>query len=454
MYPPLWSRLLLQLLLICLGAIFAAAELSILSLDENDLRRQAEEGDRRAACLEKLLRRTSRTRTTAQLCVMLAQLWGAAFAAEGLARPLFQWSAFRWQLTGSAAQGVHILCLLLTILVLALITLVFGYMIPRRVALHRGASVARRTCGLVSALSAVLLPLTALLELLTGLCLRLLHIDPHADRAPVSEEGIRRLVDIGEEKGAIETDEKEMIQNIFDFNNMTAADVMVHRTDMVMLWAEDTPEEIEKTIEDSGLSRFPVYEEDADDVIGILSTREWLINARKPKPKPLRELLRPAYFVPQSVRTDLLFRDMQSKKVHLSIVVDEYGGTAGLVTMEDLLEEIVGNIYDEFDPQEDLEIIPLGEDRWRVAGSAELEELFKALGMEMPEEEESETLGGLVYAQLSVIPEDGSHPEVEIYGLHIRVEELSERRVEWATVTKLAPPPEEEPEPSGHKKEA
>ena len=245
-----------------------------------------------------------------------------------------------------------------------------------------------------------------------------------------------------------------MIENIFEFNNMTAADVMVHRTDMVMLWAEDTPEEIEKTIEDSGLSRFPVYEEDADDVIGILSTREWLINARKPQPKPLRELLRPAYFVPQSVRTDLLFRDMQSKKVHLSIVVDEYGGTAGLVTMEDLLEEIVGNIYDEFDPQEDLEIIPLGEDRWRVAGSAKLEELFEALGMEMPEEEESETLGGLVYAQLSVIPEDGSHPEVDIYGLHIRVEELSERRVEWATVTKLAPPPEEEPELSGHKKEA
>lgn len=454
MYPPLWSRLLLQILLICLGAVFAAAELSILSLDENDLRRQAEEGDRKAACLEKLLRRSPRTRTTVQLCLILAGLWGAAFAAEGLARPLSRWAALRWQLAGSAAQAVHILCVLLTILVLALVTLVFGYMIPRRVALHRGPAVARRTCGLVLALSILLRPLTALLELLAGLCLRLLHIDPHADRAPVSEEGIRRLVDIGEEKGAIETDEKEMIQNIFEFNNMTAADVMVHRTDMVMLWAEDTPEEIEKTIEDSGLSRFPVYEEDADDVIGILSTREWLINARKPQPKPLRELLRPPYFVPQSVRTDLLFRDMQSKKIHLSIVVDEYGGTAGLVTMEDLLEEIVGNIYDEFDPQEDQEIIPLGENRWKVAGSAELEELSQALGVEFPEDEEAETLGGLVYAQLSVIPEDGSHPEVDIYGLHIRVEELSERRVEWATVTKLPPPPEEEPEHTGHKKES
>lgn len=448
MLPPLWSRLLLQVLFICISGFFAAAELSILSLNEADLRHQVEEGDRKALCLEKLLRRSGRTRTTVQLCITLAGLWGAGFAALGLGMPLAAWALEHWALTGSAAGTARVLCLVLTVLVLALVHLVFGYMIPRRVAVHRGPAVARFTCTVVSALSAVLLPLTALLDLLAGLFLRLIHIDPNADRPPVSEEGIRRLVDIGEEKGAIETEEKEMIENIFEFNNMTAADVMVHRTDMVMLWAEDTQEEIEKTIEESGLSRFPVYEEDADDIIGILSTREWLINARKPQPKPLRQLLRAPYFVPQSVRTDLLFRDMQSKKTHMAIVVDEYGGTAGLVTMEDLLEEIVGNIYDEFDPQEDQEIIFLGENRWRVAGSADLEELFETLGMEMPEEEESETLGGLVYAQLSVIPEDGSHPEVDIYGLHIRVEELSERRVEWATVTRIAPAPAEEPDPA------
>ena len=447
MLPPLWSRLLLQVLFICISGFFAAAELSILSLNEADLRHQVEEGDRKALCLEKLLRRSGRTRTTVQLCITLAGLWGAGFAALGLGMPLAAWALEHWALTGSAAGTARVLCLVLTVLVLALVHLVFGYMIPRRVAVHRGPAVARFTCTVVSALSAVLLPLTALLDLLAGLFLRLIHIDPNADRPPVSEEGIRRLVDIGEEKGAIETEEKEMIENIFEFNNMTAADVMVHRTDMVMLWAEDTQEEIEKTIEESGLSRFPVYEEDADDIIGILSTREWLINARKPQPKPLRQLLRTPYFVPQSVRTDLLFRDMQSKKTHMAIVVDEYGGTAGLVTMEDLLEEIVGNIYDEFDPQEDQEIISLGENRWRVAGSADLEELFETLGMEMPKEEESETLGGLVYAQLSVIPEDGSHPEVDIYGLHIRVEELSERRVEWATVTRIAPAPAEEPDP-------
>lgn len=266
----------------------------------------------------------------------------------------------------------------------------------------------------------------------------MLHIDPAQQADPVSEEGIRKLVDIGEEKGAIESGEKEMIENIFEFNNNTASDVMVHRTEMVMLWAEDTADEVFAAIEESGLSRFPVYEEDADDVIGILNVRDFLLNARRPAPKPLRELLRPAYFVPESVRADVLFRDMQSRKVHLSIVVDEYGGTAGLVTMEDLLEEIVGNIYDEFDPQEDQEIIPLGEGRWRIAGGTDLDDVAEALGVEFPEEEESETLGGLVFAQLSVIPEDGSRPEVEAHGLRIQVEELADRRVEWALVSRTS----------------
>ncbi|NCB64303.1 MAG: HlyC/CorC family transporter, partial [Clostridia bacterium] len=255
---------------------------------------------------------------------------------------------------------------------------------------------------------------------------------------------IRMMVDIGEEKGAIQREEKEMIENIFEFNNTTAEDVMIHRTDMVLIWTGDTDEEIMATIADSGLSRFPVYEEDADDVLGILSTRDYLINVRQEHPKPIEELLREAYFVPESVRADVLFRDMQSKKVHMAIVVDEYGGTSGLVTMEDLLEEIVGNIYDEFDPLEDQEIIQLEENLWRVAGSAELEDLSAAIGVELSEDEEYDTLGGLVFDQLSVIPEDGSQFEVNACGLRIQVEKFGDRRVEWALVSKLEPKEENE----------
>lgn len=285
-------------------------------------------------------------------------------------------------------------------------------------------------------------PFGALVRGVLNFFLRLLRIDPNAGREVVSEDEIMAMVDMGEEKGNIEQNEKELIENVFEFNNSTAEDVMIHRTDMVLLWTDNTDEEILDTIRETGLSRFPLCQEDADDVIGILSTREFLLNLNSEQPKPFRELVRPAYFVPESVRADILFRDMQSKKVHMAIVVDEYGGTSGLITLEDLLEEIVGNIYDEFDPQEESDIIRLEENLWRVAGSADLESLGEAVGLELPESEEYDTLGGLVFAQLTVIPEDGSHLEVDALGLHIRVEELAERRVEWALVSKN--PPEEE----------
>ncbi len=259
----------------------------------------------------------------------------------------------------------------------------------------------------------------------------------------VSEDEIMAMVEEGEESGAIEANEKELIENVLEFDSMTAEDVMLHRTDAVMLSLEDDRETILDTIRTTGLSRFPVYGEDADDVVGILSAREYLLNACSPQPQPLKELLRPAYFVPETVRADVLFRDMQSKKIQMALVVDEYGGTSGLVTLEDLLEEIVGNIYDEFDPQAEQEIIQVDENLWRVSGGADLEELAEAMGVELPQEGlDCDTVGGLVFAQLSVIPEDGSRPVVEALGLRIRVEELCDRRVEWALVERL---PETEP---------
>ena len=257
----------------------------------------------------------------------------------------------------------------------------------------------------------------------------------------VSEDNIMAMVEEGEESGAIQSNEKELIENIFEFDTMTARDVMVHRTDMVTLALDDDEETILDAIRQSGLSRFPVYQEDVDDIVGVLSTREYLLNFRQAQPLPMKELLRPAYFVPETVPADVLFRDMQGKKTHMALVVDEYGGTSGLVTLEDLLEELVGNIYDEFDPQEEQDIIRLEDNKWRVSGSADLEELAEAMGFRLPEEEERDydTLGGLIFSQLSVIPEDGSRPVVEALGLRIRVEELCDRRVEWALVEKLEP---------------
>ena len=293
------------------------------------------------------------------------------------------------------------------------------------------------------------IPLLIVLSILLVLCsaaIVYLVIRLRALHKRVSEADIRQMVDMGEEKGEIEKEEKELIENVLEFNNSAAADGMIHRTDVVMLWVDDPPEEIMETIRTSGLTRFPVYEEDTDDIIGILNTREYLLNAQEEHPKPLRQLLRKAYFVPETVRSDVLFRDMQSRKTHFAVVVDEYGGTSGIITMEDLIEELVGNIYDEFDPQDEQEIVPLEENLWRISGGASLEDIAEALEMDFPADEEAETLGGLVFAKLDVIPADGTHPTVEAEGLRIQVEELSDRRVEWAKVSKLEPAqqPEEE----------
>ena len=279
-----------------------------------------------------------------------------------------------------------------------------------------------------------------LLQLLWRPILRVLH-----RKDQVSEDNIMAMVEEGEESGAIQSNEKELIENVFQFDSTTAKDVMVHRTDMVSLPAGAEEDAILDAIRQSGLSRFPVYGEDADDILGVLSTRDYLLNFHQPDPLPWKDLLRPAYFVPETVSADVLFRDMQGKKTHMALVVDEYGGTSGLVTLEDLLEELVGNIYDEFDPQEEQEIIALDDGRWRVSGSVDLEELAEAMGFQLPEDEEMDydTLGGLVFSQLSVIPEDGSRPLVEALGLRIQVEELCDRRVEWALVEKLPPVPEE-----------
>ncbi|EDM97768.1 hypothetical protein BACCAP_04243 [Pseudoflavonifractor capillosus ATCC 29799] len=436
--------MLLQLILILVNAYFAATEIAVISLNENVLRREAEEGDKKAAKLLKIVEAPTRFLSTIQIGITLAGFLGSAFAADNFAGRIRDWAVLKWQLDAATAAAVNTLAVILITIILSFFTLVLGELVPKRLAMQKTEEVARFTCGVVSFLSAVMRPLIWLLTVSTNGMLRLLHIDPNAKEDEVSEEEIRMMMDIGEEKGAIESGEKEMIDNIFEFNNMTAEEVMIHRTDVVMLWAQDSDEEIIRTIRETGLTRFPVYEEDADDVIGILNTRTYLLNAREEQPKPLRELLTPAYFVPESVRTDALFRDMQAKKIHMAIVVDEYGGTSGIITMEDLLEEIVGNIYDEFDPQDEQEIVPLGENLWRIAGSADLEEVAEALGVELPEDEEYDTLGGLVFTQLAVIPEDGSHPEVDVCGLHIRVEELNDRRVEWATVSRLEIPPQEE----------
>jgi len=443
---PLLPKLFVLAVLILVNAFFASAEFAVLSLSESRLRRQAEDGDKKAEKLLRLTQAPANYLSAIQIAITLAGFLSSAYAADGFAQPLVKWLMEDVGFTAIPQEALHAIAVVLITVVLSYFSLVLGELVPKRIAMVKTEETARFTVGTVAAAAAVFRPAVWFLTKSTNGVLRLLHIDPKADRENVSEDEIMMMVDLGEERGAIESTEKQLIENIFEFNNTTAEDVMVHRTDIVFLSAEESQQEILDVIQSSGLSRFPVYEEDADDIIGILNTRDFLLNAQLSHPKAPRELLRPAYFVPESVRTDVLFRDMQSKKVHLAIVVDEYGGTSGLVTMEDLLEEIVGNIYDEFDPQEKKEIERHGENLWRVSGTCPMDRLAEALEMEFPEEVQFDTLGGLVFAQLSVIPEDGAQLAVDACGLHIQVQNFIDRRVEWALVSKLPPEAEMEPE--------
>ena len=453
MDTPIGGLLIIQVLLIAVNAFFAAAEIAVISLSETKLRHLAENGDKRASRMLRMVLEPSGFLSTIQIAITLAGFLGSAFAADNFAGPLV--SLFYDQLgwTFLSRSALNTLCVMLITLVLSYFTLVFGELVPKRVAMKKPDRVANLVCGVILSLSAALRPVVWLLSKSVNGVLRLLGIDPADNEENVTEDEIRMMVDMGEEKGAIEENERDMIENVFEFNNMTAADCMTHRTDVTALQADDSPDKIIRTIRESGLSRFPVYGESLDDVLGTVTTRDYLLSLSDGAEKPLRSLLRPAYFVPESVRTDVLFRDMQAGKQHLAIVVDEYGGTSGLITMEDLLEEIVGNIYDEFDPSAESEIVQTGENEWRVSGMIDLETLEQHLNIPLPHSEDFDTLGGLIFSRFSAIPRDGSTPSVTIpctpdgrepeeghpavQHLQVQVEQISDRRVEWARLSLL-----------------
>lgn len=432
---PLLGSLLLQIILILINAFFASSELAVLSLNENKTRKQAEDGDKKAAMLLRMVEAPSSFLSTIQIGITLAGFLASAFAASNFAARL---SALLrgWGLTLLSPGALYSVCVVLITLILSYFTLIFGELVPKRIAMKSPEKVAKFAGPVILGLATVMKPVVALLAASTNLVLRLIGIDPKAENEQVTEEEIRMMVDIGEEKGVIEGSEAELIENVFEFNNITAADVMVHRTDMTALCIRDSAEEILAVIRESGFSRFPIYDEDADDIVGVLSTREFLLNAQSASPLPLGKLLRAPYLVPETIRADVLLREMQLKKAHMAIVLDEYGGTSGLITMEDLLEEIVGEIYDEFDEQEAQDIQPLEENLWRIQGGAPLDEINEALHVSLPEDEEFDTLGGLIYSRLTTIPEDGATPCVDAFGLHIQVEKVEDRRVVSALVRK------------------
>ena len=421
-----------------LAAIVRMAEAAVPFIDEGEAQKKADIGDAKARRALKLVRRAERP--------------FGEFRMSWICLVLIAFTALIALLYGRIGGSIMKFALY-GLLPFALVSLTLAGAIPGHLGAHFRSPLLDAIAPVADWTMMILSPVTRLCMTLGVLVLKPFHIKPADVGDAVTEEDIMQMVDIGEEKGAIEADEREMIENIFEFNNMNAGDCMIHRKDITAIDIESTDAEILETIRQSGLSRFPVYEGSIDNVLGILTTRDYLLSRADGRNVPLRALVRPAHFVPESVRTDVLFQEMQSRKQHMAIVVDEYGGTSGLITLEDLLEEIVGNIYDEFDPKEEPEITRLSGGRWRISGAADLDSVAEALDIRLPDDLEYDTLGGLVFSRLTEIPSDGEHPVVECFGLRISVEQIADRRVEWAVVEKLDSKSDEEvtdPSPGTH----
>ena len=434
------QQLLLQAILILINAFFAMTEIAVISLNPGKLRMLAEEGDKTAPRLLKLVEEPSGFLSTIQIAITLSGFLGAAFAGDAFAESLTAWLLGLG--VGLPASVLNTVSLVAVTVVLSYFTLVFGELVPKRIAMQKPLQAARLTCGVVIAIAAVLRPVVWLLSVSTNGLLRLLRLPTQPEEESVTEEEIRMMVDLGQAKGTIQREEGEWIDNVFDFGESMARDLMTHAGDVTAFPVSAEDGEILQAIRRTGLSRYPVYDGDLNHVLGILNARVFLLDRAGVHPRPLRELLQSACFVPDTLNAAALLRDMQSRKVHIAVVIDEYGDTAGIITMEDLLEEIVGSIYDEFDPAEPAEIEAVGPGVWKVSGGADIEEVAETLGVDLPEDREFDTLGGLVFSQLHTIPRGGPVPDVEACGLHVHVDQVDGFRIVSATVRKCGSPPE------------
>ncbi len=422
----------LQALLIALNAVFACAEIAVISMNDNKLAKMASEGDKRADRLVKLTSQPARFLATIQVAITLSGFLGSAFAAENFSGILVSWlTDIGVKIPANVLDTISVVVITI---ILSYFTLVFGELVPKQVAMRKAEKLALGMSGLISGISKIFSPLVSLLTISTNLVLRLFGIDPNAHDDEVSEEEIRMMVDVGSEKGTIDNEEREFIQNIFDFDNLVVDDIVTHRKDVVMLDMEDSDDVWKEIISETAYTYYPICEGTADKIIGVLNTKKYFRLKDKSRKSIIENAVSQAYFVPESLKADVLFRNMRNEKIGLAVVLDEYGGMNGIITIKDLVEELVGNIDDDIVYEEPDDFIEqLGENVWRIAGGASLEDVSEALKISIPCDE-YDTLNGLIFHTLQRIPEDNEELEIDL--MKIKVIEIKDFQVKTATVTK------------------
>ncbi|KAA0547359.1 HlyC/CorC family transporter [Bacillus sp. BGMRC 2118] len=423
-------EVVILLILIIVNAFFAASEIALISLNDNKIRVMAESGDKKAKMLQQLLSEPSRFLATIQIGITLAGFLASAFAAGSFADPLAD-TLYEWGIPISR-QLLGTISVIAITLILSYFTLVLGELVPKRLALQKAEEISMIAVMPLTILSKITSPFVALLTFSMNVIVRLFGVDPDAEDENITEEEIRMMVDVGKERGTIQETEKVMINNIFEFDNKTVSDIMTHRTNIVGIPIQYTLDETVKIVNEEKYTRFPIYDEHIDKIVGILHSKDLIqfLENCEVNNFSLSNLIRDPYFVLESKRIDDLFRDMQLNNVHMAIAIDEYGGTDGIVTIEDIIEEIVGNIFDEYDDPEldEDEVIELGPNLYVFYGTTNLYVVEDLLKITLPTED-YDTISGFVIGQLGYIPNGDEHPVVEHENILFTVEEMMDKRI-------------------------
>ncbi len=424
------SQIIVLFVLIFLNAFFAMTEIAFISLNDAKISKQAKEGEKKAKQISKMLKNPSKFLATIQIGITLAGFLSSAFASDTFADKLAPVLESWLPLGIGIWKGISIIIITM---ILSYFTLVFGELVPKRLAMKNHEKIAYATIGIIRAISIITAPFVKLLTFSTNVVSKLFGVNENEEET-VTEEEIRMMVDVGEEKGTIEEEEKELINNIFEFNDKTVAEVMVHRKDVFAVDVNADIYEKLDSIDEYKYSRIPVYEETIDEIVGILYIKDLLKYITAHTKIEIKSIMREAYFVSEHKMINDLFKELQKNKTQMAIVLDEYGGTAGVITMEDILEELVGNIFDEYD-EEELDYKKLDDNTFLINGSVSIYDLRKILNVEI-EEGEYDTLSGYLTEKLGRIPEDNEKPVIETPMVTYKIEEYEDKRIKMVKACK------------------
>lgn len=417
MESSIFILLFVQVILIALNAVFASAEIAVLSVNDAKLERMAAQGDKKARRLQTLTAEPARFLSTIQIAITLSGFLGSAFAADGFSEPLVELAiSLGATLPRKTLEKTAVIIITL---ILSYFTLIFGELVPKRIAMKKSESLALALSGLLSGISAVFKPIVWLLSVSTNGVLRLCGIDPHEEDEAVSEEEIRIMVDEGGEKGTIDREEQKLIRNVFEFDDLTAGEIATHRTDVDILLTEDDDESWASEIHDSRHTLYPVCDGSHDNVIGIVNAKDYFRLDDKRRENVMSRAMSEPYFVPESIKADVLFKNMKRERRKMAVVLDEYGGMAGIITLNDLVGELVGDFEDVEDEHEGIE--SLGDGRFILRGNIALRELEEVTGISF-DTEDSDTFTGVAFEAMGMVLGDGAYDTtLELPGVKARI---------------------------------